>query len=177
MNDDILKGDGVFLIPYVEINGSRLISDSVIFEFWKQAVMEGAPTLLFGSKEFSEALFIQMLKSPTTLPVFIFRTGEAKPVGVGWLNYVAESHAFSHFFFLKETWGKESIPMGLALTRYWLNLGDPPAKVLLGNIPSINRHAIRFVQKLGWKVVGEVPHMAKGKAMTITYAEANNGRE
>ena len=177
MNGDLLIGPGVVLVPYVEVNGSRLIPDSVIAEFWHQAAKEGAERILFGSDVFPGEMFLRMLKTPSTLPVFLFRTGEVKPVGVGWLNYLAESHAFSHFFFLKEAWGKDCLSMGAALTRYWLNLGEPPLKVLVGNIPSVNKHAIRFVQKLGWKVVGEIPHMAKGKSMTITYAEAGNGGE
>jgi len=170
VNGEFLIGDGVVLIPYVEVNGSRMITDQLVAEFRRQAVKDGASRVLFGSNTFTGELFLRMLKTPSTLPVFLFRKGEASPSGVAWLNHLAKSHASSHFFFLKKVWGRESLAMGKAVTRYWLNLGDPPVKVLIGNIPSANKRAIRFVQKLGWKVVGEIPHMANGKAMTITYA-------
>ena len=91
--------NGVALVPYVEMNGTRLITDEIVDAFWDTAKSEGVATLLFGSNGFTGATFLEMLKTPSTLPVFLFRTGEVSPVGVGWMNHLCESHALCHFFF------------------------------------------------------------------------------
>ena len=173
---DLLIGDGVTLIPYVEVDGSRVIPDSLVKWFWDAAIKDGADRVLFAGEKSDLDRLVKMLKNPRNYPVFIFRTGGNKPVGIGWVNGCKKNYAFSHFFFLKETWGRESFAMGKALTHYWLNFGEPPLfDVLIGNIASVNRNAIRFVERLGWTVIGEIPHMANGGAMTVTHMERDDG--
>ncbi len=105
--------------------------------------------------------------------MFVFRTGGQKPIGIAWLNGLGKNYAFAHFFFLKEAWGRESFEAGQIIQRYWFSLGDEQLfKVLIGNIPSVNKPAIDFVKKLGWTVLGEIPYMARGGKMTLTFMES-----
>ncbi len=168
-SDGILTRNNIILIPYVEVNGSRLIPDDMIEKSWARALEQGLSLRVFGAnKPFPEIL--GMLKSRGNLPVFLFERGRPEPIGWAWLNGLSQRYAFAHFLFLRESWGKHTMDMGRALVRYWFALGDPPLlDVLIGNIPSSNKSAIGFVKRLGWSVVGEIPHMAYDGAMTITY--------
>ena len=176
--DDILKGDGVVIIPYVEVNGARIIPDDMIEALWEKGIAEALDTKVFGEKKtFWE--FLDMLKSNKNLSLFMFKENGKSPLGIAWINGLTRTHAFAHFMFLKEAWGMHTMPLGRACCRYWFALGspDPILDILVGNIPSSNRAAIRFVQRLGWTVVGEIPHLAYDGAMTVTYCERDTWAE
>jgi len=176
VNDDLLLGETIAIIPYVELDGARVIPDSLVKWMWEAMEADGAGWVLFGGDPFDADKFLKMMKSPNNLPVFVFRQGGQKPIGVAWVNGINKNYCFAHFFFLKESWGKESLDAGRTITRYWLSIGECMFKVIIGNIPSVNRKAVHYVKKLGWTVLGEIPHMARGEAMTVTYVEKANGR-
>ena len=62
--------------------------------------------------------------------------------------------------------------MGFRLLDYWFSFpGDegPLFDVLIGNIPARNRLAIKYIKKLGFVELGEIPHMADDGAMSVSY--------
>jgi hypothetical protein len=107
--------------------------------------------------------FLQMIKKPANVPVFIFR-GEV-PVGFAWLNGFCANYAFGHFCFLRTSWGVDSEQIGSLIVRYWLNLsradGSPILDVIIGAVPGCNTRACNFVQRIGFKLVGSIPTMLK----------------
>lgn len=178
MNSDLLIGDGVLLVPYAEVDGAWTLPDQMVADTWQRMDDENAREILFNGAEVAPGAFLPFAKDPSRLLVFYFRPGGAQPVGVGWLNGIHRNYATAHFFILREAWGRDAFNIGMASTRYWLSMdtGDGPLfDVLIGNIASSNKRAVRFVQRLGWTVLGEIPHMAHGESMTISYAERGNG--
>jgi hypothetical protein len=174
MDNSLLIGDGVVLIPYVEINGARVISDDVIHGFYDILDEEGSRDVVFGSPKYDKEGFVKMLKSPRNLPVFIYDSEDQTALGLAWINGLARNHGFAHFAHLKiATVKRKTIQMGQAVMKYWFALGgdDPVIDVIVGNIPSSNKRAIRYVQRLGWTVLGEIPQIAYDGAMTVTYIE------
>lgn len=166
-----LRHKDIVLVPYVEVDGSRVIPDSFLKEMWGDVREQKLDVAVFGEEKPVE-FFLSMLKSRTNLPVFIFQHGETSPLGFAWLNGIKAGYAFAHFIFLKDSWGRQTLDMGVALCKYWFSLGEKPLfETIVGNIPSSNRQAISFVKKLGWAVVGEIPHLAHDGAMTVTYCE------
>jgi len=174
-NNWLVWGD-ITLIPYVEINGQRSISDDILLAFWGKIIEQGLDRRTFG-KETGPDEFIRLVKAPYNLPVFPVINGENAPAGVAYLNNVVGNHAFAHFVFAKEVWGKKTTEMGQALLRYWFNFADGQLDVILGNVPAANSRAVRFVERLGFTNLGEVPYLANNGAATVLYCTHENWRE
>lgn len=107
--------------------------------------------------------FIQMMKNPVNIPVFVFKG--YVPIGFAWLNGASGYHAFGHFCFMQSAWGKASKEAAELILHYWLAFarddGAPVFDVILGTIPSFNTRAIEFVQKIGFVKVGQIPLMVR----------------
>lgn len=95
--------------------------------------------------------------------------------GFAWFNEVSDNHCTGHFCFFKETWGKSAFRLAEAVLRYWFampnSVGAPLFDVIIGRTPSENRLAVRFIRKLGFVVVGEIPKIANGEPLTVSYLE------
>lgn len=146
------------LIPYIEVNGIRTLTDDQVKAVYCQMAADGTLNTVFASGPIkSPAEFMSMMKSPTNLPVVLAISGRF--AGIGWLNGLEDNHAMAHFCFYKEHWGRRSFDLGKKLLNYWMgfNLFD----VLVGRIPSFNKRAIHFVERLGFRRVGEIPYLGK----------------
>lgn len=152
------------LIPYVEINGNRSLSDDNVKQIFHRMKSEGTLHVVFydGSIK-TEDDFVAYLKSPNNLPVFILSDGELS--GLAWLNRVEGNHATAHFCLLKNVWGEKSYDVGKKVLSYWFSFpgsdGEPLFDLLLGVIPSFNQKAIKYIEKLGFRVIGEIPKLYK----------------
>lgn len=173
LNDISLTQDNAVVVPYVELDGAWLVPDRVVFAFWQVMEDEGAGWTLFRGADMSGPKFLTMLKRPTNVPVLFFERGTETPIGVAWLNGLTDNFAFAHFYFVQEAFGPMAETCGRLCGAYWMKLGvdKPLLDVIIGNIPSVNTSAIAFVKRLGWTVLGEIPYMAGGDAMTVTYLE------
>jgi len=102
--------------------------------------------------------FIDQMKSPGNTVVFFLYEG--KPAGFAWLNASQDIHAFTHFCMLKNVWGKASVEIAHRLLAWWFAMekdGTPLLEVILGRTPKHNKRAVKFLDKVGMKVVGEIP--------------------
>lgn len=105
--------------------------------------------------------FLETMKRPANVPVFVFRGLE--PIGFGWLNGAISKRAFAHFCVLKTAWGKDSVQAGKLVVSYWMsfeNEGEPVIDVLIGVIPQPNTRAIDYAQRVGFTHLGMIPGMA-----------------
>ena len=149
------------LIPYVEINGQKTITDEQIRSIWNQLVKDGTEKVVFyesGVK--NEEEFLKWVKNPNNLMVFPIR--EDKLMGVAWINGINGNYAFGHFAFFKESAGKYTIDMGKEILDYWFSIpGDdgPLFEVILGLIPEFNQKALHYIEKLGFERVGRIPRI------------------
>tara|TARA_R110000751_G_scaffold208951_3_gene312819 strand:- start:436 stop:909 length:474 start_codon:yes stop_codon:yes gene_type:complete len=155
-------------------------------EFFEQANADGIIRRVFlGGAVHDADTFLTYFSTPATLAVLVLFNGKIS--GLGWLSNVEGRSALPNFFFLKSTWGRQSLQMAQMLLRYWFSFpgnGDDETAldILVGMTPAKNRLACRFVKRLGFTIVGEIPRIANGGPMMISflelemYKELDNGR-
>lgn len=161
------------IIPYVEIDGARTVSDVYLIGVYNQLVEDGTADIVFSRGEVKTAQeFIALMKHPNNLPLFLVVDQSIK--GVAWLNHLSGNYAFGHFAFFKETWGNTR-EMGEKIINYWFSFpGDngPLLDVIVGMVPSKNPRAIKFVQKLGFiKLSPDIPAIFQDCGATILFRQ------
>lgn len=151
------------LVPYVEVNGTRTVSDGLLRQTFEKIKEDGSHISVFsegGVKTPDD--FIKMMKSPQNLPVFVLV--DKKISGLAWINGCVENRAFGHFCFFKEVWGTRSLEMGKAVLKYWFSFpgnDGPLFDIILGMTPGGNKKALGFITRLGFERVGEIPKMSR----------------
>jgi len=147
------------LIPYVELNGSWTVTDDVIKTVYLKMKAQNLDRIVFSDSSVKDELnFLSRMKNRENLPIIII--DENNIIGFAWLNGLVKRRAFGHYFFFKEVWGKKTFEGAKLVIDYWLSLktkNDYLFDFLIGNTPQENKLAIRFAQKLGFKIVGYVP--------------------
>jgi len=104
--------------------------------------------------------FLAEMQRPCNLPVFIYRG--LHPIGFAWLNGITANHAFAHFCFLVDSWGRDTEQAGRMVIDYWMSLeanGKPVFDVLIGATPETSGLAVGFAERLGFVRVGAIPKM------------------
>ena len=168
------------LVPYVELNGQRTLTDSFIKAFWDAICKDKSEDSLFASKEVTTSeQFISYLKQPANLPVFCFYEGQAS--GVCWLNNIRKNAAMIHFCFLSNVWGKKALECAEKILAHWFSFPDNKGgylfDVLIGNTPANNKLASRFAENVGFTILGTVPKV-EAHGIVVSYIERDkfNGR-
>lgn len=164
----------VALIPYALISGGWNLPDSFLADVFEKMQAEGVLERVFydGSVTTPEA-FVKYMQSPANVSIFFVRDGE--PLSFGWLNGIREGRAFAHFCTLKAGRGV-TIDMGRIALGYWFSTFDFLA-VILGMIAANNKLALRFVRRIGFTAVGEIPRLiydaysGQRVAGVLTYCE------
>lgn len=117
--------------------------------------------------------FVRYMQAPANVAIFFLRDGE--PLSFGWLNGIREGRAFAHFCTLKAGRGS-TVEMGRLALGYWFSAFDFLA-VILGMVSANNKLALRFVQRIGFTAVGEIPQLiydsysGQRVAGVLTYCE------
>lgn len=104
--------------------------------------------------------FIRFCKDSHNLVQFVFADGVC--CGFTWLNGITGKHAFGHFCFFPDIWGKRTMDAGRLVESYWLLLSGPDGPIIdtiLGMIPGFNKLAQRYAERLGWTYLGTIPEM------------------
>lgn len=171
---DIRRRDGVIgVLPYVEIEGQRTVSDEFVRQIWRNMLKDRSAHIVFQAKEVkTEDEMIRYLKDPSNMVVFVFVDGE--PAGVAWMNGIRGNYGNGHFCFLSKAWGHYTESMAREILDYWFSLslnGKPIFDVVIGKIPDWNRKAINFIKKLGFVELGVIPKIEQGHGVSINYLE------
>ena len=143
----------VAIVPY----SRETVDDAVLGWFWNEMEKDGLHKTVFYSGYVKSAYdFVAFIKTQA-VAVFVVDKDSKVPMAMGWLTDPGDMRAFAHFCVLKEHWDK-SEQCGKMGLDYWLNkLG---LNIVLGMIPTRNKHAISFVERIGMKIVGEIPMIA-----------------
>lgn len=164
----------VEILPYVELNGAWSLPDTKMAGIWDQLVRDGTAKIVFSDGEVSTSQeFITLCKSPANLPAIVYVDKECS--GIGWINGLHKDRGFAHYAFFKSQWGLNTEGMARALINYWLYTdlpdGSPafPLNMLIGQTPVWNRKAVRFLKRIGFTVVGELPATPNGHGVVISY--------
>lgn len=169
----------ITVFPYVEINGVFTLPDETVKAVLYKMVHDGTFQIVFYEGMIkSEEDFLKLLKSKGNYPVFVYADGKIQ--GLAWLNDLKDNHATGHFCVFRESWGKTAREMGIEVLKYWFSFknGDKSLfDVILGVTPSEYKPAVNFINEIGFKVLGEVPHVCynaftgKRGAATFSYCE------
>lgn len=162
------------LIPYVEMNGERTLTDDFLAYAFDEMVIAGHLSDVFEGVVMRNAVdFINLMKNPVNLPVF--GIAGSSLVGFAWLNGVGINHAYGHFCYLQNE-AISSVEFGKKILNYWFSMPSsntpsvlapgipikergPFLDVILGTVPSFNQKASHYVQKLGFTKLGEIPSL------------------
>ena len=142
------------VFPYVQVGDRWSLPDEFLHAFAEQMQREGVFRRVFYNG-LPQGGFLAEMQKPSNLPVFLFK--ESTPVGVAWLNGIRSGVAFAHFCGLRACRGF-SAEIGQAALGYWFG-AFPFLHVLMGTVPATNGLAVRFIRRLGFTVLGEVPGM------------------
>jgi RimJ/RimL family protein N-acetyltransferase len=164
---------GIMIVGYVEVNGIRTFSDDVIAGLWDRLEKDGTFYIFNKNEVSNRGEFVRFMKASNVYPALCVIDDEIG--GFGWLQDLKGNYAEANYFMFKKYWGKRTIEMACALTKYWL--GFEVIDVLIGYTPKKNEKACRFLKYIGWTVVGTIPFLDEGKDMLISYATRgeNNG--
>lgn len=159
MNQNELK-----LVPYVQIDGEWILSNNFLERTFDKMVEQRLLKITFWEGSIVHLSdFIIMAKRPNNHMVFFFE--QKACVGFAWLSAVTSNYAFAHFCLFREIWGK-SVNIGKTCMDYWFSWpgdGGPLLDVIIGIMPGFNKHAHKYVEKLGWIRLGQIPGMFRDK--------------
>jgi len=147
-------------MPYCEIDGVSTFRDSEILELYDRMVKAGLAETVFSDGQINNREdWLQAMKSPENfLYVVYVGTGIAFLV---WLNRVETRKAQVHFCGFFKVWRIGSVKIGKQVLNILMNKRDSGGNylfdVLTGLLPSSNKPAIEYMQKCGWKIIGELP--------------------
>jgi hypothetical protein len=144
----------VQLVPYARLEDGWSLPDEFLYSLAIQMVREGTFHHVFydGTITSPEA-FLETMQKPANVPVFFFDGSE--PLGFAWLNGLSGNLAFAHFGGLKSARGR-SVKIGQLAVKYWMT-NFKFLSVILGITPQPNRLAVRFIERIGFTVLGEIP--------------------
>jgi hypothetical protein len=149
------------LIPYVEGNGSWSLPDTMMIGIFEKMQDHGLDKVVFvnGTVE-DRAQWLNFVKTKTNL-VHVIGNEEGVEL-VAWINNFGKNYAFGHFCFFPEAWGKNTIKLGKQSLDHWFGLnleGKPVLDVILGQLPTSNEYAVKYIKKIGMTILGSVPNI------------------
>ena len=155
------------LIPYAKVNGEWNIPDHLMMGMYTKLKAQNLhKTVFYDGSVNSEHEFLLVMQNTENLPIIAF---DEVPIGMGWINGISFKYALCHHFFFKEFWGKKTVEGAKSFIDYWFSMKDDKGYIfntLLGMTPSNNKLAVRFLDKINFHKVGEIPHIG-----VISYTE------
>jgi hypothetical protein len=149
------------IVPYVEINGSRTLSDDYMRGLYRRMVEENTAKIISPSgKVKDEGGFVDWAKNPKNA-IMLIVDGET-PLMLSWVTGIEDHRGWFSFCGFKSGWGrKKSIALGQACRDYWLNMQDSNGRhvfdVLVGITPAANRLALIWAKMCGAQTIGTIP--------------------
>ena len=145
----------VALIPGNHVNDEEVIG------IWDRICEEGKKEVLFYAGDITTlGEFVRQVRSQGT-HFFVIKAND-DTAGMFWLNGWEDYAARIHYIFFKRYYryclhiAKEGLKRLMALERAD---GTPFVKVLIGVTPISNRLAVKFLQKVGFIINTEIPHL------------------
>lgn len=154
------------IIPYVITDGILSLPDSIMRNIYDSMCENKLDKIVFSSGEINTFdKFILFMKNPANVMHTVWE--EDRIQMLAWLNNFGQNYAFAHFCCWPETWGKTSVQLGGETLKYWFGFsketGEPVLDVILGFMPKKNKLAVRYIQKVGLNILGEIPDIRFGE--------------
>ena len=152
------------IVPYVESNGVRSISDEKMIGVFNRVKELGLLESLFYSGEVdTPEKFLMLVKAKQNVVNVVIENDVI--VFISWLNDFGSNSAFAHFCAFPEIWGNGSVKIGKDVIKYWFDFkkyDEYILDVIIGKDPTVNKKAINYIKKLGLTIVGDIPLLAHG---------------
>ena len=172
----------IILVPFVQSDDVWTVKDDILIRVYDKLIEDKILHVIFcdGTIRSSEEMSV-FFKNPGNYPVFILADGKLS--GFAWLTSPKGNYAFGHFCFFREAWGKNTLPLGKEILKYWFNFnmnGNHVFDIILGLVPTANSRALKYIRNLGGKAVGKIPHVVhdayRGKKTSamLFYFESNH---
>lgn len=136
------------------------LSNAQLAALFDRVVAEGLYDSFFYAGQCRTAEdFVKYSRSPLNWVFQVEREGEL--IGFGMLdNFNAESAYFHHCHF-RAGWRFTGDTAAAALA--WIKRSIPCISTLIGITPATNRLAVRYAQRNGFKILGEIPRSLRNK--------------
>lgn len=152
------------IIPYIEQNGMRSIPDNVMVGIYDRMKKLGLVEVVFFAGDVdTHEKFLAAMKNPNNIVNVVIK--DKIIVALFWLTHVYYNSAFGHFCMFPEIWGRQTIKCLRNNIDYWFGFekdNEPILDVIIGKMPTTNRKAIKFIEKCGFTMVGDIPLIAHG---------------
>lgn len=162
------------LVPYVTVDGVRTLRDSQLARLFELAKEDDVlePALYTEDLETMTAQkFVEFYKKPGLMLCFVYF--DRKLAGWVWIDDFGRRTARVHFCTLKWlTREQQTVRCAREIMWQLLSLTDKNGatlNVLRGETPGYNKLAVRFLRRVGMKVVGEIPMAAHRFATGVSY--------
>ena len=147
------------IIHYYSNENGSAVPDGCVMTLFDRMEDEGTAETVFedGTIRTRED-FLRAMKTGCRLHIIL--DDDDDPVAVVWLNGFEGKMARLHFCLFKKAWGVNSERVGRFAVSELLNLrfdNEPIYDCLVGYIPDKNKAARMFFQKIGVKIVGNIP--------------------
>ena len=168
------------LMPYRVVEGVPTFKDSHLAHLFEKAKAERLlPLVMYNMSEgMTSATFVNFYKGSSRRLWLVFHEG--KLAGWVWLDDFSNRTARSHFCLFR--WVSEARlteEVGRDMFQQLFDFrfkGGTVLQVIRGEMPGFNKPALWFLQKLGLKVIGEIPNAAyrasTGKFYPMVYLYA-----
>jgi len=144
------------VIPVMRTDEGYTISDQTLSYIWDKMVEEKKnETVFYNGAVANLGDFIAYMRRDDVFPVVVYDRDESKFNGIAWLNNLNEGTAQGHFCLLK---GGNNIVKGHEVLAYWKQFPTDVTGVIIGIVPAFNKAAVKFIGKLGFTTVGEIPN-------------------
>lgn len=162
------------LFRYGKVDGVRNLKDSQLVALFEKAKQENVlHTVMYSDdvEQWTSKTFIALFKSETRACWLVIYDGRL--AGWVWLDDFGHRTARIHFCLFK--WlSKEKLTVQVGRESLWqlLNMEFRDSKrleAIRGETPSFNKLALRFMRKVGVRIIGEIPSAAYRQQDGVTY--------
>jgi hypothetical protein len=160
-------GRNLFLINLRNDDGSRNLDDAHLAELFELTRRdEKLETVFYDGSVKNLQDFIRFAENPDRrfYAGYIGRPGALAPAGFVWLDRFAGRSAYVHFNIFPNVPRRDLIALARAVLWAALFAQDPTGrrylKTLRAAVPQTNRMAIKFMEKIGFVILGPVPDAA-----------------
>jgi RimJ/RimL family protein N-acetyltransferase len=152
----------MILIPYINIDGTWTLPDDVMRGLYQLIVHDETDKVFFyGGMVRNGDDFIQACRNNSNPCVVLEDNGD--PVAIAWLNNLEGKSAHAHWIAFKRVWGTgKAQEAATRILKYWFGFkydGIPLFEVIVGVYPDNNKFIDNFVRKLGFTIIGNIPHL------------------
>jgi hypothetical protein len=151
----------ITFVPYVIVNDKFTVTDDELLSIYNQLKEEKLLDKIFYHTPMDENDFVLYLKTFDNR--FFFTIVDNEVIGFSWLNKFECNTARVHQVFFKSGWGDKAEDAAKFGLNYFLHLKDLEGKYILdtlvGITPKPNRLAVKFAEKVGMNIVGEIPNI------------------